>query len=45
MLLKQLNVATGVETQQVVPFSVSELVRQQPELKTIINNFLKKPNE
>lgn len=45
ILLKQLKVATGVEIQQVIAFSVSELIRQHPELKTIIKDFLSKLNE
>ena len=45
ILLKQLKVATGVEIQQVIAFSVSELIRQHPELKTIIKDFLTKLNE
>jgi hypothetical protein len=45
MLLKQLKLATGVEIQQVVAFSVSELIRQHPELKTIIKDFLTQLNE
>jgi hypothetical protein len=45
LLLKQLTLATGVEIQQVIAFSVSELIRQHPELKTIIKDFLKKMNE
>jgi len=44
-LLKQLKMATGVEIQQVIAFSVSELIRQHPELKTIIKDFLTKLNE
>lgn len=45
MLLKQLKLATGVEIQQVIAFSVSELIRQHPELKTIIKDFLTQLNE
>jgi hypothetical protein len=45
ILLKQLKMATGVEIQQVIAFSVSELIRQHPELKTIIKDFLTKLNE
>jgi hypothetical protein len=45
ILLKQLKMATGVDIQQVIAFSVSELIRQYPELKTIIKDFLTKLNE
>ncbi|BAU55628.1 hypothetical protein [Mucilaginibacter gotjawali] len=45
MLLKQLKLATGVDIQQVIAYAVSELIRQHPELKIIIKNFLKKLNE
>jgi len=45
ILLKQLKMATGVEIQQVIAFSVIELIRQQPELKSIIKDFLTKLNE
>jgi hypothetical protein len=45
MLLKQLKLATGVDIQQVIAYSVSELIRQHPELKKIIKDFLKKLNE
>lgn len=38
--LSQLKLATGVEIQKIVAFSISELLRQHPELKTIIKNFL-----
>jgi hypothetical protein len=45
MLLKQLKLATGIEMQQVIAFSVSELIRQHPEIKTIIKDFLTQLNE
>jgi hypothetical protein len=45
MLLKQLKLATGIEIQQVIAFSVSELIRQHPEIKTIIKQFLTQLNE
>jgi len=45
LLLKQLKIATGIEMQQVIAYSVSELIRQHPEIKTIIMDFLTQLNE
>ena len=45
MLLKQLKLATGIEIQQVIAFSVSELIRQHPEIKATIKHFLTQLNE
>lgn len=45
MLLNQLKLATGIHIQQVIAFSVSELIRQHPEIKTIIKDFLTQLNE
>lgn len=45
LLLNQLKLATGVEMQKFVAFAVSELIRQHPELRTIVKQFLQKINE
>ena len=45
MLLKQLKLATDIEIQQVIAFSVSELIRQHPEIKATIKDFLTQLNE
>ncbi len=45
LILNQLKLATGVEIQKMVAFSISELLRLHPELKTIIKQFLQKLNE
>jgi len=39
-----LKLATGIEIQKIVAFAISELLRQHPELKTIIKNFLETIN-
>ncbi len=45
MMLKQLKLATGLDIQQMIAFSVSEMLRQHPELKIILKQFLQKLNE
>jgi len=45
LLLNQLKLATGVEMQKVIAFAISELIRQHPELRTIVKQFLQKLNE
>jgi len=45
MTLKQLKLATGLDIQQMIAFSVSEMLRQHPELKIILKQFLQKLNE
>jgi hypothetical protein len=45
MLLKQLKLATDINIQQVIAFAVSELIRQHPEIKAIIKDFLTQLNE
>jgi hypothetical protein len=45
LLLNQLKLATGIDITKIVAFSVSELVRQHPELRIIIKQFLQKLNE
>jgi len=45
LMLSQLKLATGVDITKIVAFSISELFRQHPELKTIIKQFLQKLNE
>lgn len=45
MLLKQLKLATDIDIQQVIAFAVSELIRQHPEIKAIIKEFLTQLNE
>jgi len=44
-MLSQLKLATGIDIQKVVAFSVSELLRQHPELKITIRKFLESLNE
>ena len=44
LLLNQLKLATGVEMQKIIAFAVSELIRQHPELRTIVKKFLQKIN-
>ena len=44
LLLNQLKLATGVEMQKMIGFAVSELIRQHPELRTIVKQFLQKIN-
>lgn len=44
LLLNQLKLATGLEMQRMVAFAVSELIRQHPELRTIVKHFLQKIN-
>ena len=45
LLLNQLKLATGVEMQKFVAFAIGELIRQHPELRTIVKQFLQKMNE
>jgi undecaprenyl pyrophosphate synthase len=45
LLLNQLKLATGVEIQKIIAFSISELIRQHPELRIIVKQFLQKLNE
>ena len=45
LFLNQLKLATGVEMQKIIAFSISELIRQHPELRIIIKQFLQKMNE
>jgi hypothetical protein len=45
LLLNQLKLATGVEIQKMVAFAISEMIRQHPELRTIVKQFLQKLNE
>ncbi|MDB5145757.1 MAG: hypothetical protein JWQ66_4470 [Mucilaginibacter sp.] len=40
LLMSRLKPATGVDITGIVSFSISELFRQHPELKTIIKQFL-----
>ena len=45
LLLNQLKLATGIEIQKMVAFAISEMIRQHPELRTIVKQFLQKLNE
>ena len=45
LLLNQLKLATGLEIQKMVAFAISEMIRQHPELRTIVKQFLQKLNE
>jgi hypothetical protein len=45
MLLKQFKLATGVEIQQVVAFALDEFLKQHPEFKTMIKQFLQELNK
>jgi len=45
LLLNQLKLATGVEMQRMIAFAISELIRQHPELRTIVKQFLQKIKE
>lgn len=45
LLLNHLKIATGVEIQRIVAFSIIELIRQHPELRIIVKQFLQKTNE
>lgn len=45
LLLNYLKIATGVEIQRIVAFSIIELIRQHPELRIIVKQFLQKMNE
>ncbi len=45
LLLNQLKLATGVEIQKFIAFAVMELIRQHPELRTIVKQFIQKMNE
>jgi hypothetical protein len=45
LLLNQLKLATGIEMQRMIAFAIAELIRQHPELRTIIKQFLQKINE
>jgi len=45
LLLNQLKLATGIEMQKMIAFAVTELIRQHPELRTIVKQFLQKINE
>ncbi|WP_184549833.1 hypothetical protein [Mucilaginibacter sp. FT3.2] len=38
--MNHLKMATGIDVSKVVAFSVHELLRQNPELKTIIKQFI-----
>jgi len=45
LLLNQLKLATGIEMQKMIAFAITELIRQHPELRTLIKQFLQKINE
>jgi hypothetical protein len=45
MLLNHLKLATGLEIQKTIAFSISELIRQHPEIRFIVKQFLQKMNE
>lgn len=45
LLLNQLKLASGIEMQRMIAFAVSELIRQHPELRTFVKQFLQKINE
>ena len=45
LLLNQLKLATGIEMQRIIAFAITELIRQHPELRTIVKQFLQKINE
>jgi len=45
LLLNQLKLATGIDITKIVAFSISELIRQHPELRTLIKQFLQNLNE
>ena len=45
MLLKQFKLATGIEMQQILHFAIDEFIKQHPELKTMVKQFLQEFNE
>jgi hypothetical protein len=45
LLLNQLKLATGIEMQRIIAFAIIELIRQHPELRSIVKQFLQKINE
>lgn len=45
IFLNQLKLATGIDITKIVAFSISELIRQHPEFRTLIKQFLQNLNE
>ena len=45
LLLNQLKLATGIDMTKIAAFAISELIRQHPELRTIVQQFLNKIKE
>jgi len=45
IFLNQLKLATGIDITKIAAFAISELIRQHPELRTIVKQFLSKINE
>jgi hypothetical protein len=45
LLLNQLKLATGIDITKIAAFAISELIRQHPELRTIVKQFLNKINQ